>query len=191
MKNSETKKNNPPANGTVTEKTPSSENIQELYEYVQSSLNFIEAKNGIIVALLGGLIAAILSFSMERCNSLWFYLAVIPPAAALIPLLLSFYPVQHCRRKNKINQESHKNRYLFRCENIAKFSKDELVHLLSEKLDNSKIEYIHRTSEITARKYKLSRIAINLLFGLYIVYAISLAITKLLCSINAHHYCNP
>ncbi|MDR2804361.1 MAG: DUF5706 domain-containing protein [Dysgonamonadaceae bacterium] len=180
MKNPGKTKNNPLANVAVTEENPSKESIQELYEYVQSSLNFIEAKNGVIVTLLGGLIVAILSFSMEGRNNLWLYLSIIPSAAALIPLLLSFYPVQRRRRKSKINQEDHKNSYLFRCENIAKFSKDELAHLLSGKLDGQKIEYIHSASKTIARKYRLSRISMKLLFGLCIAYAVGLAITKLI-----------
>jgi hypothetical protein len=190
MKNSEKTKNNPPANATVTEKALSSKNIQELYEYVQSSLNFIETKNGVVVALLGGLIAAILSFSKECGNNLWLYLSIIPPAAALIPLLLSFYPVKHRRRKSETNQEDPKNSYLFRCENIEKLSKDELAHCLSGKLDNYKIEYIHRTSKTIARKYKLSRVSIKLLFGLYIVYTVIIVIKKLLCATDIPHCCN-
>ncbi|MDR0582126.1 MAG: hypothetical protein LBG31_04085 [Prevotellaceae bacterium] len=182
MKNPEKTNNNPPVNASVAGKVPSSENIQELYAYVQSSLTFIETKNGVVVALLGGLIAAILSFSMERGNNLWLYLSTIPSVIASIPLLLSFYPLKPHRQKSEIKQEDRKNKYLFRCENIAKLSKDELAHLLMGEIGEQKIEYIHRASKTIARKYRLSRIAIKLLFGSYIAYAIILAIAKLICT---------
>ena len=158
-----------------------SEKIQELYEYVQGSLNFIETKNGVFVALLGGLVATILSFLAERGHCLWLYLSIIPPTAALIPLLLSFYPAKQGRRKSSANQGCGENRCLFRCENIAKLSEDELAHALSGDLRSHKIEYIHSASKTIARKYRLSRISMRLLFGLYILYAILLAIIALRC----------
>ena len=182
MKNPEKANNNPPANAPIMGKTPSDENIQELYVYVQSSLTFIETKNGVVVALLGGLMAAILSFSVECGNNLWLYFSIIPPAIALIPLLLSFYPLKPRRHKSEINQEDCKDKCLFRCENIAKLSKDELAHLLAGEIGEQKIEYIRRASRTIARKYRLSRIAIKLLFGLYIAYAIILAIARLICT---------
>ena len=147
---------------------------------MQCSLTFIETKNGVILTLLGGLIATILSFSTEICHRLWLYLSIIPPAAALVPLLLSFYPVTRlrCRRKNSASRGAGENRGLFRCENIAKISKDELARGLSGELRSCKIEYIHSASKTAARKYRLSRISIRLLFGIYIVYACALFIAK-------------
>ncbi|MDR0567171.1 MAG: hypothetical protein LBG47_09090 [Prevotellaceae bacterium] len=166
-----------PVSGNVAQ----GENIQELYEYVQGSLSFIETKNGVFVALLGGLIATILSFLVEGGHCLWFYLSIIPPTAALIPLLLSFYPVKQGKRKSSAKQGSGESSCLFRCENIAKLSKDELAHSLSGELTSHKIEYIHSASKTIARKYRLSRISIRLLFGLYVPYAILLAIIELRC----------
>jgi hypothetical protein len=178
MKNSQKTKTGSPPSSPAPEKAPPSENIQALYEYVQGSLNFIETKNGVLVALLGGLIATILSFSTEGGHSLWFYLSIAPPAIALVPLLLSFYPVTRRRkRKSKAAQGSGENVCLFRCENIAKFSKDELAQRLSGELDGQKILWCHNTSTTVARKYKLSRIAVKLLFGLYAAYAAALLIS--------------
>jgi hypothetical protein len=167
MKNSQKTQATPPPSSSAPKKVPPNENIQELYEYVQGSLNFIEAKNGVLVALFGGLIAAILSFSPENSHRLWLYLSIVPPTAALIPLLFSFYPVTRRKRKNKTAQGSGENMGLFRCENIAKLSKDELSLRLSEQLDSHKIEYLHSASKTAARKYRLSRISIKLLFWLY------------------------
>ncbi|MDR2814446.1 MAG: hypothetical protein LBB79_07340 [Prevotellaceae bacterium] len=182
MKNPEKSKNSSPISSSALGSAQPSENIRELYEYVQSSLNFIETKNGVFVALLGGLIIAILSFEKDG-NNFWIYLAIIPPTAALIPLLLSFYPVKN--RKAGASREAQKNMPLFRCENIAKFSKDELKNLLSEGqelsvLSKHKIEYIHNASKTAARKYSLSRMTIILLFVLYGVYAIALGVVKLI-----------
>jgi hypothetical protein len=179
MKSSKTS-SNPPADNCVPEAGQSNENVRRVYEYVQHSLNFIETKNGVFAALLGGLIASILSFSMDSGNNLWLYLSIIPPVTALIPLLLSFYPVKPCKCEKETTQEERKNMHLFRCENIAALSKDELTHLLSGDIDKHQIEYIHSASKTIARKYKLSRIAIKLLFGLYIAYAFALGISKLI-----------
>jgi hypothetical protein len=90
MKNFQKTQATPPPNSSAPKKVPPNENIQGLYEYVQGSLNFIEAKNGVLVTLFSGLIATILALSPENSPRLWLYLSIVPPAAALIPLLLSF-----------------------------------------------------------------------------------------------------
>jgi hypothetical protein len=154
MKSSKTN-NDPPVNDLVPRVVPSNENIRRVYEYVQHSLNFIETKNGVFVALLGGLITSILSFSGDGGNDLWLYLSIIPPVTALIFLLLSFYPVKQRRYREGMNQEECKNIHLFRCENIAELSKDEFMDLLSGDLNRHQVEYICSASKTIARKYKL------------------------------------
>jgi hypothetical protein len=171
MKSSEKINSKPPAGSPAGGSAPLSENIQELYEYVQGSLSFIETKNGVFVALLGGLIATIISFSAECENNLWLYLSTIPPVAALAFLLLSFYPLKPRKRKGKARHGSCDSLCLFRCENIAKLSGEQLSRCLSGELNSHKIEYIRSASKIAARKYRLSRIATKLLFALYAVYA--------------------
>jgi hypothetical protein len=161
----------------------SKENIHQLYEYVNYSLNFIEAKNGALLALNSGLIIGILSFAKEN-GSCWIYLFVLPALVSIIPVLASFYPLQKWWKDKK--KQAEVATHLFRCETIACLSADELKNSLSDEndacFDEQKIIYIQWTAKVTARKYCLFRKSLNCLWFFYVLVGI------LFCGMQVYEY---
>jgi hypothetical protein len=144
------------------------ENVEEMYEYVNHSLTFVEAKNGVLVALNGGIIIGISSLLQDYVNNscfhennCWYYLAFVPPILSLVFSLSSFYPPRAIQQKS----QELCNGTLFNCENLSAFSEEELAQMLADgkelsRFDREKIAYIQRTAKVVGRKYKLFRKAL-------------------------------
>jgi hypothetical protein len=165
-----------------TTKEQTKENIHQLYEYVNSSLNFIEAKNGALLALNSGVIIGILSFANEN-GSCWIYLFVLPALVSIIPALASFYPLK--KQKENKDSPSEEVKHLFRCETIACLPADELKNSLSDENDTfveQKIIHVQWTAKVAARKYRLFRKSLSYLWLLYVLVGI------LFCGMQVYDY---
>jgi hypothetical protein len=149
-------------------KMETNQKVKDLYEYVQHSLIFVEAKHGVITALNGGAIIGIGSMLQDYAinnyfhqNNCWYYLAFVPPIFSLVFSLSSFYPPRAIQKKS----QELCNGTLFNCENLSAFSEEELVQMLADgnelsRFDREKVAYIQRTAKVVGRKYKLFRKAL-------------------------------
>ncbi|MDR0365054.1 MAG: hypothetical protein LBH92_08585 [Bacteroidales bacterium] len=100
-------------------------NITEVYNYVNHSLTFVEAKNGALVALNSGLIIGIF-FTLVQIGAdhpLWFILAFVPTLISLAASLASYYPLTQKKFVDPTEYVKEENINLFRCESIALPSK--------------------------------------------------------------------
>lgn len=144
------------------------ERLTDLFNYVQQSLSFVEAKNGALTALNSGLIFGALRLYQDGQN-IWLYVGfLLPVITSLGFAALSFYPIKRNKKvKKKAKEILSKN--LFNCENISQLSLEGLKKQLTDGEEISsfeihKIDYLHRTSFVIGRKYKMFRVALICLF---------------------------
>lgn len=155
------------------------ENITEVYNYVNHSLTFVEAKNGALVALSSAVVIGIASLwdklpSHPLCLSLIF----LPAVLSLFLSLASYYPCRKKKSKDSIKELKTEDINLFRCESIKMMPISQLYELFKPGLetglsliDEQKVKYIKNTSVTVGRKYRLFRAALYCfsLYGLYLL----------------------
>ena len=165
------------------------QNIAEVYDYVNHSLNFIEAKNGAVIALNSAIIMGLVSFHDKVKNDYsWIYLLAFVPAIISLALgLFSLYPIRsHKKRISLCKKKTDNEINLFRTESLKNLSYEQLKNSLiaeddeSTFLDKQKLNYILRTSVVSARKYCLFRYSLYA-FSLYLIYIPFLSIIYFKC----------
>lgn len=167
--------------------------INELTQYVNHSLLFVEAKHASFIALCLVIVSVIFEHFVEPksstcCMKLFILITIITLLASLFESLRAFFPITGIKGKTK-DKPSGNIGHIFRCENIERYSTEELMKIITEEnegeeeyvfsnFEKQQIENIIKTSEIVARKYRLIRSAITI-FKLFITEFIILITLKL------------
>ena len=161
------------------------QNITEIYNYVNHSLSFVEAKNGVIVALNSGLVVGIIAIweKVGEQYPFWYIIAFIPALVSLSVSLASFYPVSQKKFVEPTVPVVPESINLFRCESLEKMPLSQLAECIAPNdelslLDNQKLAYIRKSSIVIARKYRLFRGALWA-FSLYGLYLLALIVNML------------
>lgn len=158
--------------------------LDYLSQYVEQSLLFVETKHAAFIAMslvfIIGLFEQFMTHPIEHCcMRLFGGLALLLLLIALIISLLAFYPIRKSRRYfEKVSDSDFKS--IFRCENLAHLSVDELVKKLTEDIDDyeldvfdrERLESIIAVSKATARKYRLFRICLRLFFCFILLFLV-------------------
>ena len=165
----------------------SNQNITEVYNYVNHSLSFIEAKNGVLVALNSGLVVGIFAIweKVAEQYPFWYIIAFIPALVSLSVSLASFYPVSQKKFVEPTVPVVPESINLFRCESLEKIPLSQLAKCLVPDeelslLDNQKLSYIRKSSIVIGRKYRLFRQALWA-FSLYGIYLLALTVFVICC----------
>lgn len=166
--------------------------INELTQYVNHSLLFVEAKHASFIALCLVIVSVIFEHFVEphssTCMKLFILITIITILASLSESLRAFFPITEIKGKTKDKQSGNIG-HIFRCENIERYSTEELMKIITEEneveekyvfsnFEKQQIENIIKISEIVARKYRLIRSAITI-FKLFITEFIILITLKL------------
>lgn len=162
------------------------ESITEVFNYVNHSLSFVEAKNGALTVLNSGIIIGTFSlWDKFGTHYLYWYLASFIPAILSLGLsLVSYYPLRQKKLVNPVKDVEEKDINMFRCESIAKMPFSQLKEKLSPDtdpsfIDQQRLSYVRKTSLVVARKYRLFRYALWG-FSAYGAYLVVLLIRPLL-----------
>lgn len=157
------------------------ERINELYEYSHKSLNFVEAKNGSLLALFIAIFAGILSIEAKNsCLELILQVSLVPLLIGVFIICLSFFPNKwQNRNKDFVSNESFS---VFNCENIAKMGIDGVKEVLFSGMnefelslyEKQRLENVFYTSKSASRKYKLFRKGFSCFVAFSIVFAVYL-----------------
>ncbi len=158
--------------------------LEDLIQYVNHSLVFVETKHGSFIALCIVFLIGIVEHFMNKDNNsecgfifgkILVLIAFIVLIAAFSTSLLAFYPMKKslkCTCKKSLEEIGS----FFRCENLEHCSPELLMTMLSEgeeeyefdDFEKQKIERILNTSKVVARKYRLFRCSIRL-FSMFIL----------------------
>lgn len=162
-----------------------SNRVNDLYQYVQHSLTFSEAKNGSLLALSVATLAVILSIDTDNdCQKWLLYLILIPLLIGFAISFVSFYPVK--KKKDKLFKSDDSNLNIFHCENIVKMGRNAMEAIVLSDLgdykptlyEEQKVDNIFNMAKAASRKYKLFRIALCwflafiILFGAYLIFTL-------------------
>ncbi len=162
-----------------------SQRTADLYQYVQHSLTFSEAKNGSLLALSVATLAAVLSIEPDNnCLQCLLYLILIPLLIGFAISCISFYPVK--KKTDKLIESDGSSLNIFHCENIVKMGKELMIVVLLSELEDykptlfevQKVDNIFNMAKAASRKYKLFRkalfwfFAFLIFFGAYLVIAL-------------------
>ncbi len=163
--------------------------INDLSQYAQHSLLFVEAKHGAFVALCLVLAIGIIENFMHTepecvCRTVVTFVALLFLIASLCTSLWAFYPTKTRKPATKTPAAEDT---LFRCENIECFSVEQLMVRLSQGAENhefdsfqkQKINHIIIVSVAAARKYWLFRNALKLFAIFTLLFVIMLLINFL------------
>lgn len=163
--------------------------INDLSQYAQHSLLFVEAKHGAFVALCLVLAIGIIENFMHTepecvCRTVVTFVALLFLIASLCTSLWAFYPTKTRKPATKTPAAEDT---LFRCENIECFSLEQLMERLSQGAENhefdsfqkQKINHIIIVSVAAARKYRLFRNALKLFAIFTLLFVIMLLINFL------------
>lgn len=161
--------------------------IEELNNYVSSSLTLVEAKHASFVALLLVFLSGVLELEfskMKSLSTLFFLLSVIELLICMGISLWALYPRASGKRKYKTTSCE---RLLFRCETLEELSKEQLQELLKKdcstyrfsEYEQAKIESLLNASKAAARKYRLFRCSLQC-FAVFIVCFLLLILSYIL-----------
>lgn len=121
--------------------------INDLSQYAQHSLLFVEAKHGAFVALCLVLAIGIIENFMHTepecvCRTVVTFVALLFLIASLCTSLWAFYPTKTRKPATKTPAAEDT---LFRCENIECFSVEQLMVRLSQGAENHEFDNFPRT----------------------------------------------
>ncbi len=159
--------------------------LDDLSQYVQHSLTFVEAKHGAFIALCLVLLSVIIENCMERASLCECVLTIIALAVLIVALCTSlgaFYPVKKGGKAKPVVKPTDS---IFRCENIESLSSQQLMQKLSEGVEEyefdsfqrEKVNNIIAVSKAASRKYRLFRTALKI-FAVFICLFVVMLILK-------------
>lgn len=172
------------------------ESQHDFYEYVSSSLNFVEAKNGSLVAFDIALLIGLLQplqypwFSSDPFLLAGLLISFIPLIVSLLLALWSFFPKSSSKDQPKTLTDDERKKYreeIYSTEHITALGYDELKTFLQSRhtgepiteADEAFIRCIFHKAAVSSRKYKRFRLALKWACGsvIAITTVITIAIT--------------
>lgn len=159
--------------------------LDDLSQYVQHSLTFVEAKHGAFIALCLVLLSVIIENCMEvasLCEYILTTATLVFLICSLCTSLWAFYPVKKGGNANPFVKPTDS---IFRCENIESLSSQQLMQKLSEGVEEyefdsfqrEKVNNIIAVSKAASRKYRLFRTALKI-FAVFICLFVVMLILK-------------
>lgn len=154
------------------------ESQHDFYEYVSSSLNFVEAKNGSLIAFDIALLIGLLQplqypwFSSYLLLLVGLLISFVLLIVSLLVALWSFYPKSSSEDQPKTLTDDERKKYrlsLYSTENITALGYDELKTFLQSRhtgepiteADEAFIRCIFHKAAVSSRKYKRFRFALK------------------------------
>ena len=156
--------------------------LQSVYEYVNRSLSFIEAKNGSLVVFNTALLLGLLQTSQSSwffCYLTYCFLFILSCTLLIISLLLalwSFMPRKTSKEKKKKDTTSENNKEdkndllqsIYSTEGLSNLGNKAFISFLQKTqpdyeitdADEALITYTMHTARISSRKYNLFRYAL-------------------------------
>lgn len=159
--------------------------LKSVYEYVNRSLSFVEAKNGSLVVYNTALLLGAIQFIQNKSSSehllpsILFILSTLPLVISLLVTLWSFRPKQRSKESKKDNHvaklDSEQSRQILLesiysteglsnigIEGFTQFLQNQAPNYTLTDADNAIISCTLHTARVSARKYKLFRYALCL-----------------------------
>lgn len=168
--------------------------LKETYKDVTEWLKFAEAKNGILLTVIGvflfgllRLLSSELEWILPLENTLLLVILIL--SSNLIVVLISYFPMLNIMKKSKKNMV-HSERNLIFYKDIALFTKEEYIETLEKKYNikvtkqeepfiKDQIDQIIALSQIAVQKYMFFRIGVTLIVVSVVIVLIKIFYTYL------------